>query len=167
MRFPTHNNRTTSKYEWRYRTNSEGEQYIDYHGGIDLGAVMAGVGGDYIYSIADNSKVVFVGYDKWRGHNIILEHNSHCTRYCHLSRALVSEGDIVSEANVIGIMGSSGKSTGAHLHFEVHACKYEDFYDKWSNGEYKHTVDPELFFAMHKTNHELREKLSKINEISG
>jgi len=161
MRYPTDNNRITSQYGYRYISGN-----LDFHGGTDYGGVLASVPDDPIYAIANNSKVVFVGYDKYRGHNIILEHNSHCTRYNHFVEILVQLGDIVNENNVIGLMGSSGNSTGAHLHFEVHECNYTNFYEKWSNNEYKHTVDPELFFSKYLENAELREKLTVINEIS-
>ena len=141
MRYPTKNHRSTSPFGWRMRTSG-----MDYHPGEDYGGVKAGVSGDPIYSIANNSKVVFVGYDKWRGNNIILEHNTHCTRYNHFEETFVKKGDIVNEDTVIGLMGSSGDSSGAHLHFEVHQCNYSNMFDKWPNGEYKHAIDPELFF---------------------
>lgn len=161
MRYPTSNNRITSKYGFRMRGSN-----LDFHGGIDYGGVVQGVPGDEIYCIADNSKVVFVGFDKWRGNNIILEHNSHCTRYNHFEKVFVKEGQTANEDTVLGLMGSTGDSTGPHLHFEAHDCKYRNFYEKWPNGEYMHTIDPELFFARYKENNELIERLKEINKIS-
>lgn len=141
MRYPTKNNRITSQYGYRMINGA-----LDFHGGTDYGAEVRGVVGDPIYSIADDAKVVYVGFDSSRGHNIVLEHHTHCTRYNHLKSILVAEGDIVHETTVIGLMGTSGSSTGAHLHFEVHECKYAQFNQRWPNGEAKHTIDPELFF---------------------
>lgn len=141
MRYPTDNNRITSQYGYRIIGGA-----LDFHGGTDYGAIKAGVTADKIYSIVDNSKVVHVGFDQYRGNNIILEHDSHCTRYNHLKAVLVKEGDTVHEVDVIGLMGTSGKSTAAHLHFEVHECKYNQMAQKWPNGESKHSIDPELFF---------------------
>ena len=45
--------------------------------------------------------------------------NGLVTRYAHLSKALVEEGDSVQQGTVLGKMGSSGRSTGPHLHYEV------------------------------------------------
>lgn len=145
MRYPTNNNRITSQFGYRYRTKN-GKKVLDFHSGTDYGAINPGVPMDPIFSIADDSLVVFVGYDKWRGNNIILEHKTHCTRYNHLKDTLVRKGQIVNEDTVIGLMGSTGDSTGAHLHFEVHECNYPEFDERWSNGEPRHAIDPELFF---------------------
>ena len=141
MRYPTDNNRITSQYGYRMLGTK-----FDFHGGTDYGAINAGVIGDKLFPIVDNSKVVYTGFDQWRGHNIILEHDMHCTRYNHLKAILVKEGDIVHEKDVIGIMGNSGNSTAAHLHFEVHRCKYDKFHQKWPNGEARNTIDPEMLF---------------------
>ena len=41
------------------------------------------------------------------------------TRYAHMSKILVKEGDVVERGAVVGKVGSSGRSTGAHLHYEI------------------------------------------------
>ncbi|MCB0158071.1 MAG: M23 family metallopeptidase, partial [Caldilineaceae bacterium] len=51
---------------------------------------------------------------------VIVDHNiDYITLYAHLSEVLVNEGDVVAQGQPIGRVGSSGNSTGPHLHFEV------------------------------------------------
>jgi murein DD-endopeptidase MepM/ murein hydrolase activator NlpD len=52
-------------------------------------------------------------------HNLISPSNGYKTLYAHLSEYLVSQGDIVEKGQGIAKVGSSGRSTGPHLHFEV------------------------------------------------
>lgn len=74
-------------------------------------------------------KIKSTGYNKASGYYIIIEHlNKITTSYCHLSEIKCEEGDIVLPGQTIGISGSTGRSTGPHLHFVV---KY--------NGK---TIDP-------------------------
>ena len=85
------------------------------HNGIDI----AGPVGTYIYA-ADSgvvAKAVYsnVGY----GIYCIIEHGGYQTVYAQCSELLVDVGQIVQEGQVIAKMGSSGNSTGPHLHFEV------------------------------------------------
>ncbi|NAS31105.1 peptidoglycan DD-metalloendopeptidase family protein [Flavobacteriaceae bacterium R38] len=55
-----------------------------------------------------------------RGLYIVLAHsNSYVTRYFHLSKILVEEGDVLESRQIIGHVGDSGKTTGPHLHYEV------------------------------------------------
>ncbi|WP_135554584.1 peptidoglycan DD-metalloendopeptidase family protein [Paenibacillus cymbidii] len=69
---------------------------------------------------SDNGKVVYSGYDSGYGNHIIIDHmNGYRTLYGHMSKLNVSVGKIVEKGEVIGIMGSTGDSTGVHLHFEV------------------------------------------------
>ena len=69
---------------------------------------------------ADGGKVVFTGYKGSYGNLIEINHeNGYKTRYAHNSKILVKTGDRVYKGQVIGKMGSTGRSTGSHLHFEV------------------------------------------------
>ena len=70
---------------------------------------------------ADAGTVVYSGCFSWGyGCHIIIDHNNgYSTLYGHLSRRDVEQGDIVSQGQQIGAMGSTGRSTGMHLHFEV------------------------------------------------
>ena len=77
--------------------------------------------GDPVIATA-NGQVVTVGYDPGGyGNYIILKHKHGIyTRYAHLSVVRVHKGDTVSQRQIIGNIGSTGMSTGPHLHYEVH-----------------------------------------------
>jgi len=70
---------------------------------------------------ADSGRVVTVAYEGYGyGNHIIIDHgNGYQTLYGHLSRINVGEGDNVGRGQQIGLMGSTGRSTGPHLHFEI------------------------------------------------
>lgn len=86
-----------------------------YHWGLDI----AGPEGTDIYA-AESGTVTHVGWYGGYGNLIIIQHgNGLETRYAHLSGYYVSEGDSVSRGQLIAPMGTTGYSTGPHLHFEV------------------------------------------------
>ena len=70
---------------------------------------------------ADRGTVSFIGQLKYGyGNHIIIDHgDGFKTLYAHLSQINVSQGQTVTQGQVIGIVGSTGRSTGPHLHFEV------------------------------------------------
>lgn len=70
---------------------------------------------------ADSGTVIFADCVRYGyGCHIILDHgNGYQTLYAHLSRINVSVGQAVSQGQQIGVMGSTGRSTGTHLHFEI------------------------------------------------
>lgn len=87
----------------------------DFHPGIDFD-------GDYGTDIlAVGSGVVsFAGVKSGYGNTIEIDHgNGYVTRYGHNSKNLVAVGDPVRDGDVIGKVGSTGRSTGTHVHFEV------------------------------------------------
>lgn len=85
------------------------------HSGIDIPGAL----GSPILA-ADAGVVTFAGADGGYGLMIEVDHgNGLRTRYGHLSRVLVSVGSPVQRQQAIGLMGSTGHSTGSHLHFEV------------------------------------------------
>ena len=62
----------------------------------------------------------YAGWLRGYGKIIILRHKKgYTTRYAHLSRMKVKQGERVKRGQVIGVSGASGKVTGPHLHFEV------------------------------------------------
>lgn len=86
-----------------------------YHKGIDIGAPT----GTSIVAAAGGT-VATAAYSVSSGNYIMLYHgNSTYTVYMHCSKLLVSEGEEVSQGQEIGLVGSTGISTGAHLHFGV------------------------------------------------
>lgn len=91
--------------------------YSRFHSGLDFGADY----GSPIY-VADAGIVIFAGWYGGYGQAAIVDHgNNTTTLYAHASELYVSEGQAVQRGQVIGEVGSSGLSTGPHLHFEVRA----------------------------------------------
>ncbi|MER3434827.1 MAG: peptidase M23 [Leptolyngbya sp. ERB_1_1] len=89
--------------------------YQRFHAGIDFGA-------DYGSPIlaADRGVVIFAGWYGGYGNAVILDHgNGITTMYAHAQELYVSEGQIVERGKAIAATGSTGLSTGPHLHFEV------------------------------------------------
>lgn len=110
--FPLYEGRYTSFFGERTDPITEGS---DYHKGIDIGADE----GDRIRAAYDG-RVVSVGEDARSGKYVFLEHEKDVvTFYCHCSEILVKKGDKVSQGDTIALVGSTGYSTGPHLHFEV------------------------------------------------
>lgn len=107
--FPTISHTVSSTYGYR---KSRG----DFHTGIDL----CGKYGDNIYSYK-YGKVIYTQYSNVSyGNMILVEHEDGTrTRYAHLSKIIVKVGQYVEGGQIIGYMGSTGNSTGNHLHFEV------------------------------------------------
>ena len=98
-----------------YRSDPFDSENAEYHPGIDF----KGAKGDPVHVTADG-KVVFTGRKGGYGNCIIVQHkNDFQTLYGHLSHINVNEGQSVSTGDVIGKVGSTGRSTGTHLHYEV------------------------------------------------
>ena len=86
-----------------------------FHEGIDFPANI----GTAIVAAA-SGKVVYAGYHAEYGQIIEVDHgNGLVSRYAHASQILVNEGDLVVRGQRLGSVGSTGRSTGPHLHFEV------------------------------------------------
>ncbi|MDK2807859.1 MAG: hypothetical protein PWP24_593 [Clostridiales bacterium] len=102
----------TSRFGYR---NQPTEGASTYHKGIDIGAPV----GTSIVAAADG-KVVTATYSSSAGNYIMIYHgNSTYTVYMHCSSLSVSVNDEVKKGQVIGAVGSTGVSTGAHLHFGI------------------------------------------------
>ncbi len=97
---------------------------IAYHSGTDIGAP----GGTPILAAADGTVTIANAIDSWGGgygYHIKISHNdTFDTLYAHCSSICVTVGQEVKQGEVIGYVGTTGNSTGNHLHFEV-----------WQNGE--------------------------------
>jgi murein DD-endopeptidase MepM/ murein hydrolase activator NlpD len=86
-----------------------------FHGGIDI---VADVGAPVV--AARGGRVAFAGWSGAYGYVVYLDHEvGWQTRYAHLSRIDVRVGDVVRQGGAVGAIGSTGASTGPHLHFEV------------------------------------------------
>ena len=87
----------------------------EFHAGLDMPNVV----GTPVYATGD-AVVESASVTKGKGRNVVLDHGEEITtQYAHLSKILVSEGQHVHKGEPIGLVGSSGKSTGPHLHYEV------------------------------------------------
>ena len=96
-------------------------QGVHGHNGVDLASSY----GANILASADGQVIIArTGYNGGYGTYIVIKHgNGTQTLYGHLSSLSVSPGDNVVQGQVIGKMGSTGKSTGVHVHFEVRGAK--------------------------------------------
>lgn len=91
-----------------------GRRWGRQHKGIDI------VSDNRAIRAADGGKVTFAGWKDDYGNTVVIDHkNGYETLYAHLRKIAVSEGSVVEKGERIGVMGSTGHSTGVHLHFEV------------------------------------------------
>lgn len=91
------------------------DKKIKFHAGLDIAAPK----GTSIGAAAEGV-VTFAGWKKGYGNMVIIRHpDGRETRYGHAEKLFVSQGDTVSSGQLIAAVGSTGKSTGPHLHFEV------------------------------------------------
>lgn len=108
-------NKNKNIVSYKYISSSYGNRHGKMHTGIDLAANY----GTLVYSWKAGT-VIFAGYKGNYGNFIEIEHNDGTvSRYAHLSKILVSKGQYISKGQNIGKVGSTGNSTGNHLHFEV------------------------------------------------
>lgn len=93
------------------------QRFAWYHRGIDIATAI----GTPVLA-ADAGRVIVAGWplNEGYGNRVMIDHqNGYVTLYAHLSKVLVSEGQTVRRGDRIGLEGSTGRSTGPHLHFEV------------------------------------------------
>jgi murein DD-endopeptidase MepM/ murein hydrolase activator NlpD len=102
MAWPTEGHRITQYFSWR-------------HTGLDIANKI----GTPLYA-AGSGTVEFSGWSNGYGNNVVINHgNGKKTRYAHASKLFVKVGDSVERGEQIAAMGSTGWSTGSHIHFEV------------------------------------------------
>lgn len=103
----------TCAYGWRIHPIWGDKRF---HTGVDLAANQ----GDPIYAIASGT-VTSASYSDAYGYNVSISHgNGYGSMYAHMTSYTVSAGQYVSQGEIIGYVGSTGWSTGPHLHFEVY-----------------------------------------------
>lgn len=128
---PVQNSWVTSYYgEVRHLILQDGMYYSDIHNGIDY------VNGNPTAPIMASSSgtVIMAGYRTGLGNTVVLQHsNGIYSWYGHLSSFSVSVGQHVNQGQIVGNMGSTGYSTGPHLHFGI------------SQGSLSNFVDPNLY----------------------
>ena len=113
--------RISSVYGWRNGS---------FHAGVDIAAPK----GTPVLA-SDSGVVVSQGWERNYGLSIVICHGHNYTRYAHNSQNLVTTGQAVNKGDVIAYVGSTGMSTGSHLHFEIR-----------TGGEYGPTSDPLGYF---------------------
>jgi murein DD-endopeptidase MepM/ murein hydrolase activator NlpD len=104
----------TSRFGWRIHPITGNRRF---HAGTDFGAPE----GAPIIAVA-TGRVISSGWRGGYGKTVVIEHNGQLqTLYAHMSELLVQEGQEIQQGTIIGRVGSTGNSTGAHLHFETQA----------------------------------------------
>lgn len=104
--------RHTSSFGWRRHPLWRSR---DFHTGQDIAAPY----GSPIVA-ADSGEVIFAGWRGAYGKCVIISHGTtYSTVYGHMSRLYVRTGDIITKGKSVGLVGSTGWSTGPHLHFEI------------------------------------------------
>jgi murein DD-endopeptidase MepM/ murein hydrolase activator NlpD len=102
----------TSKFGMRTNPVTGRKQF---HDAVDF----TGNRGDKIFATADGT-VIKSDYHSVRGHYVIIKHKyGYLTLYAHLDKKLVKVGDRVRKEDIIGTMGSSGRTTGTNLHYSI------------------------------------------------
>ena len=101
--------------EFGFRRNPFGGRAYEFHPGMDID----GERGDVVTAPA-NGTVIKAGWTGGYGNMVEIDHgNGLTTRYGHLSKIEVEVGDTIERGQLLGNIGSTGRSTGPHLHFEL------------------------------------------------
>ena len=101
--------------EFGFRRNPFGGRAYEFHPGMDID----GERGDLVIAPA-NGTVISAGYKGGYGNMVEIDHgNGLTTRYGHMSKIEAAAGDTISRGQLIGYVGSTGRSTGPHLHYEL------------------------------------------------
>ena len=101
--------------EFGFRRNPFGGRTYEFHPGMDID----GERGENVLAPA-NGTVIKAGWTGGYGNMVEIDHgNGLTTRYGHMSRIEVEVGDTITRGQLIGLIGSTGRSTGPHLHYEL------------------------------------------------
>lgn len=111
----------------------------NFHNGIDL----AGAIGTPVYSVADG-KILISTFHKNLGYYLVVDHDGFLSVYAHLKQKGLPVGRAVTSGQEIGKVGSTGSSSGPHLHFEIRLGEYGNDKTFWQmiDGKYPNSVDP-------------------------
>lgn len=115
------NSVVTSGYGGRNAVKTSKGYSSTNHDGIDIGGTGGNLNGQAADSIG-GGKVAEVGYDEnGYGNYVVVDHgDGYTSLYGHLQKATVKQGDTVSAGQQVGVIGSTGNSSGPHLHLRVH-----------------------------------------------
>lgn len=95
---------------------------LEFHPGIDYKAPL----GEPIFCVADGKVTVAWNDPSGYGLYVVVEHSGYCTLYAHLREHILTTGQSIKAGDVIGYVGLTGMTTGAHLHFEIRDCLYSN-----------------------------------------
>lgn len=88
-----------------------------FHNGIDLAA--SGINRTNVYSVLEGTVRHSGNTNNGYGNYVVIDHDGFSTLYAHMDRTYVNKGQKVSAGSRIGLVGTTGQSTGPHLHFEI------------------------------------------------
>lgn len=112
-------------YDWLWPTEGELTDTFGTRNGKHFGIDIAAEVGTPVVA-SDHGKVIKSYYSHSYGNVIFIQHKNNMeTVYAHLHKRLVSEGDVVKKGEKIGEVGNTGRSSGSHLHFEVHEGEWD------------------------------------------
>jgi murein DD-endopeptidase MepM/ murein hydrolase activator NlpD len=124
----------TSKFGWRTHPISGNRRF---HSGLDIGAPM----GAPVVATGSGT-IVSAGWNGGYGKAIVIQHNGvQQTLYGHLSEVFVQPGQQIEQGTVIGRVGSTGNSTGPHLHFETRTATADGWIAVDPRAEVEYALD--------------------------
>ena len=108
---------TESTYQWPIARIGLSQRFSQYHQGIDL----ASPKGSPIYPVTSGNVITVLKNWEGFGNHVIVQHeNATKSLYAHLSKITVHEGQFLDRSTKLGEVGSTGRSTGSHLHLEMY-----------------------------------------------
>lgn len=113
---------------------------LEFHPGIDYKAPL----GAPIYAVDDGKVVVAKNDAEGYGLYVVIEHSNYCTLYAHMKALEVKVGQSIKAGQIIGHIGLTGMTTGAHLHFEIRDCLYDTMFwiKSLLKGRHAMCIDP-------------------------
>lgn len=124
------------------------QSYSSTHYGVDIISAAGDIANNYPVYLVSTGTVLYANYSSSAGYFAVIRLNDGYTvRYLHLkSRPNITDNQTVTSSNMVGYVGNTGDSTGAHLHFDVNTVGAISGGDGSSDVNYGTTVDPLEFF---------------------